>query len=118
MGADDELRMEEVVMRTLLEPEDIEAIAEAVAARLAAVMPTNTTVKADSEEIFDVPRLATYLKVDKSWVYKQVQYKAIPHFHAGRYPRFYKSHIDKWTKEQATPAVGIPFQKNKLSRAA
>lgn len=72
-------------MRTVLEPEDIQAIADAVAARLSATIPTNTVAK-DQEEIFDVPGLATYLKVDNSWVYKQDQYKTIPHFHAGRYP--------------------------------
>lgn len=104
-------------MRTVLEPEDIQAIADAVASRLSATIPTNTVAK-DQEEIFDVPGLATYLKVDNSWVYKQVQYKTIPHFHAGRYPRFYRSQIDKWTKEQATPAVGAPYQKDKLRRAA
>ncbi|GFO61680.1 hypothetical protein GMST_40050 [Geomonas silvestris] len=104
-------------MRTVLEPADIQAIADAVAARLSTVMPVAPVAKTQ-EEIFDVMGLAAYLKVDKSWVYKQVQYKAIPHFHAGRYPRFHKSHIDKWIKEQATPAVGALYQKDKLQRAA
>ena len=104
-------------MHTVLDPDDIQAIADAVATRLAGNI-TNTVVAKASDEILDVPGLAVYLKVDKSWVYKQVQFKAIPHFHAGRYPRFYKSQIDRWTREQATPAVGEPYQKSKLLQAA
>jgi excisionase family DNA binding protein len=104
-------------MKSVLEPEDIQAIADAVAARLHLVMPANASGNTE-EENFDVPALAAYLKVDKSWVYKQVQLKTIPHFHVGRYPRFKKSTIDKWTRENATPAVGSMYQPGKLNRAA
>jgi excisionase family DNA binding protein len=104
-------------MKSILEAEDIQSIADAVAARLNTTLPPAIGEK-DQDEIFDVPGLAVYLKVDNSWVYKQVQYKAIPHFHVGRYPRFRKSVIDKWTKENATPAAGAMYQPGKLKKAA
>lgn len=105
-------------MKSVLEPEDIQAIADAVAARLAPAVPVPAATGTADEEIFDVPGLAGYLKVDKSWVYKQLQLKTIPHFHAGRYPRFYKVQIDRWTKENSTPAVGVVTQLGRLRNAA
>ena len=44
--------------------------------------------------------LASYLKVNKQWVYQKVHSKGIPHFHVGKYPRFRKSIIDKWLENE------------------
>lgn len=104
-------------MKSMLEPEDIQAIADAVVARLTPALPMAPTTTSE-DEILDVPGLAGYLKVDKSWVYKQLQLKTIPHFHAGRYPRFHKAQIDKWAREKSTPAVGAVTQVGKLRKVA
>ena len=104
-------------MKSTLEPDDIQAIVDAVAARLSPIMPA-TPANTYADEIFDVPGLASYLKVDKSWVYKQLQFKSIPHFHAGRYPRFHKHQIDSWTKENSTPAIESISQPGKLKQVA
>lgn len=101
-------------MRTVLEPEDIQAIADAVAARLK--INTPQTIPEFAEDIMDVDGLAEYLKVEKSWVYRQVQLRAIPHFRAGRYPRFYRKQIDQWTREQFNPAATEPVQKERLRK--
>lgn len=103
-------------MRTVLEPEDIQAIADAVAARLE--INTPQPIPDFAEDIMDVDGLAEYLKVEKSWVYRQVQLRAIPHFRAGRYPRFSKAKIDLWIKENSTPAATAPEPRKKLFQAA
>ena len=70
------------------------------------VMPTESI-------IMDVDELAAYLKVNSTWVYKQVQFKSIPHFHAGRYPRFKRKEIEAWILEQSMPITCAPFPKLK-----
>lgn len=86
-------------MKSELEEKDIEAIAEKVAEKLRPVL-CGKGKDAAEDTIFDVPGLADYLKVDPSWVYKQVSFKAIPHFKNGKYTRFRKSAIDKWIDSQ------------------
>lgn len=61
--------------------------------------------------IMSVQELSDYLKVDPSWVYKQIQFKSIPHFHAGKYPRFKKQDIDVWIQENSTPPTKAPYPK-------
>jgi len=64
--------------------------------------------------IMDVEEVAELLRVDKSWVYKQVQFKSIPHFHAGKYPRFKRKEIDAWIQEQSLPSTCPPYPKLKV----
>ncbi len=82
-------------MKTILEPQDIEAITNQLIEKLKPYL--NQNIKMRGEDIvFDAQSLADYLKVDKSWVDKQVQLKSIPYFKCGKYNRFKKSAIDKW----------------------
>lgn len=98
-------------MKAELEPQDIEAIAQRVVELL---KPMLTGIgKHEDDVIFDVQGLAEYLKVDTSWVYKKVSLKEIPHFHAGKYPRFKKSAIDKWIETQTVrPIPPLKLVKN------
>ena len=57
--------------------------------------------------------LSEYLDVPQSWIYRQVQLKAIPHFHLGKYLRFNKAEIDLWIKEQKIPATVLCSPKHK-----
>ena len=82
-------------MKTEFEPEDIKAIAAAVAEMLKPYLLKNNRAVA-SDTVVDVEELAKYLKVDTSWVYKQVSLRNIPHFKLGKYPRFKKLEIDRW----------------------
>ena len=85
-------------MKTELERQDLEAIANEVAK----IMNSAQSKKGEKEEIiFDVQGLAEYLKVDLSWIYKQVSLKAIPFFKVGKYTRFKQSAIDKWTEQNS-----------------
>jgi len=91
-------------------PEElVEQLADRLTERLKPVLAGNVK-RPDDEVIFDVHGLAEYLKVDASWVYKKVSLKEIPHFHAGKYPRFKKSQIDKWIESQTVrplPPLGL-----------
>ena len=57
------------------------------------------------DNIFDVKQLACYLKVDESWIYKQVSLKAIPFFKCGKYTRFKKSEIDRWVESETVKPI-------------
>lgn len=84
-------------MKTVLEPEDIEAIAQRVCDLL---KPNILNLGKRSDDIiFDVPGLALHLKVDSSWIYKAVQDNAIPHFKLGKYLRFKKAAIDSYIEK-------------------
>ena len=91
-------------MRTELEPQDIEAIAQRVAEVLAPAIARVSRSKGD-DTLFDVKGLADYLKVDPSWIYKQVQYGSLPHIKLGKYLRFSKATIDKHLEINTIPAT-------------
>ena len=97
-------------MKFELDQEDIEAIAQRVAEILRPMFARNGRVEAE-ETIFDVATLAVYLKVDESWVYKQVSLKTIPYFKTGKYTRFRKSAIDKWTESGTIKPIPKMFGK-------
>jgi excisionase family DNA binding protein len=79
-------------MKTEVEPKDVEAIAKRVVEILLPLIPSGRP----DDDIFDKQGLADYLKVDISWVDKQITNRVIPYFKAGKYTRFKKSHIDRW----------------------
>lgn len=90
---------------------------ERIAARLHSMLQETTVgSKHPTSIIMDVEELAGLLRVDKSWVYKQVQFKSIPHFHAGKYPRFKRKEIDAWILDQSMPSTCSPYPK--LKKAA
>jgi excisionase family DNA binding protein len=88
-------------MKLTIDEQDIEAIARKV---VELTKPCNCNSKPDNE-IFDVPELASYLKVNNTWVYKQVQLRTIPFFKSGRYIRFKKSLIDQWIQENTRHTI-------------
>lgn len=95
-------------MKTELEPQDIDLITEKVVERLRPLFKANGK---EPDTIFDVLGLAEYLKVEPSWIYKQVSLGKLPHFRAGKYTRFKKSAMDRWIDNQsvaATSPVRLP----------
>jgi excisionase family DNA binding protein len=85
-------------MKFAMEPQDIEAMAEKVSEKLKALL-SRIKGHGDEDTILDVEGLAVYLRVDTSWVYKQVSLKTIPFFKIGKYTRFRKKDIDKWIED-------------------
>lgn len=97
-------------MEIQIDDNDIERIAARIKSMLHEA-PVST--KQFVSSIMDVSELAGLLRVEKSWVYKQVQLKSIPHFHAGKYPRFKRKEIDSWTVEQSMPSTCSPYPRLK-----
>lgn len=96
-------------MKFELEQSDVRMIAEHI---YELIKPALTPVSDDKDRlIMNVKELSEYLKVEQSWVYKQIQFKSIPHFHAGKYPRFRKREIDVWIRENSTPSTKVPYPK-------
>ena len=96
-------------MQIKLDQEDLKLIAREVVKTLKPLLENNKQ-SCESDPVFGVEELAAYLKVKKTWVYKQVSLKTIPHFKSGKYPRFKKSAIDRWISSetiQAVPAVSL-----------
>jgi excisionase family DNA binding protein len=90
-------------MRTELEAQDIDAIAQRVFDLLKPAL--SSTGKKSDDTILDVQGLADYLKVDTSWIYKQVQYGSLPHTKLGKYLRFSKAAIDKHLERSSIQAT-------------
>lgn len=87
-------------MKIELEQSDIQMIAERVVESLKPLL-LNSQKQNEDGTIFTPETLAEYLRVDVSWVYKQVSQQAIPFFKSGKYVRFQKSSINKWIKSQS-----------------
>jgi type I restriction-modification system DNA methylase subunit len=95
-------------MKTTLEPEDIQAIAEKV---IDMIRPLLLSKNKPSDSIMDKKGLSEYLKVDVSWIDKNLY--ALPHFKAGKYVRFKQGHIDKWVDSiEKTPSPYLKLMKN------
>ncbi len=63
------------------------------------------------DPILDKKGLSEYLKVDVSWVDKNLY--TLPHFKVGKYVRFKQSHIDKWIQGiEKTPSPYLKLMKN------
>lgn len=90
---------------------------ERIAARLYSMLAGNGLQVGSGKKpdtlIMDVSDLCDLLKVKPDWVYKQIQFKAIPHFHAGKFPRFKRKEIDSWIQEQSMPSTCTPYPKLK-----
>ena len=91
-------------MHVEFDNEDIQTIAATVVEMLKPLLKNNSKVRV-GDNIFDVKKLACYLKVDESWVYKQVSLKAIPFFKCGKYTRFKKSEIDRWVESETVKPI-------------
>ncbi len=88
-------------MTVELEPQDLQAIAEKVVEML---KPHLQAASAQDDNL-DKKGLAEYLKVDISWIEKQITARAIPYFKLGKYTRFKKSRIDQWNESRMVEPI-------------
>jgi excisionase family DNA binding protein len=81
-----------------LDDKDIERIANKVIESFKPLL--RASPQNDAQElILDVNGLASYLKVNKSWVYERTHLNEMPHYKIGKFTRFKKKDIDKWLEE-------------------
>lgn len=92
-------------MKLELEQVDIQAIAQAMGPEVIKALKPLLDCNGEPDTILDVKGLAEYLKVSPQWVYERVQHKEIPYSKIGKFPRFKKSHIDKWLDSKGIPAI-------------
>jgi len=90
-----------------LAPDEVEAIAKAVAAILAPRLASSA-----EDTLFTVKTLAEYLGCGQSWVYERVSRGEIPCTRVRKYLRFQKSAIDRWLATHTLP------QRNPISERA
>lgn len=76
-------------MKTIMDQEDVELIAQRV---VEMIKPLLSTKEENNEIIFSVEELAEYLRVSVKWVYDHVY--ELPHFKLGGLLRFRKQEID------------------------
>ncbi|MFN3467533.1 MAG: helix-turn-helix domain-containing protein, partial [Candidatus Brocadiales bacterium] len=109
----------EVVLKLDFTPEEIAILARALAPEMAKELRPLLKPQGQDEDtpfFLTVETLAQYLNVKKTWVYERVHLKEIPHYKAGRFPRFKKADIDRWLQETYTPAVNIPNLKRRVAQ--
>jgi len=85
-------------MKTLLEQEDIDAIADNVADLVLLRLKEN-----HNTSLVDIDGLAEHLNVPKSWVYEKTRDKtkgSIPRVMVGKYVRFNINEVLEWLKRQ------------------
>jgi excisionase family DNA binding protein len=85
-------------MKTELEQQDIEEIADRVIEKLKPLISGDSKPES-GDTIFDVESLAQYITVKEQWIYEKVHNNEIPHYKVGKYLRFRKSKIDEWLKK-------------------
>ena len=91
-------------MQSKLEKEDLTAIAKEVSALLAPLIK-KTAQGSGNDTIFNLKELSEYIKLPKSWIYRQTSERTIPFIKAGRYVRFKKYEIDKWLEEKSVNPI-------------
>ncbi len=91
-------------MKIELEHEDILKIAEMVTEKLRPLIVNNGNRKTE-DEILTKKELAEYLDVPVTWIDRKVSYNEIPYIKIGKYVRFKKSAIDRWTDKKTVKAI-------------
>ncbi len=97
-------------MKTELEPQDIEAIAQRVIEKLKPMLSDNG--KHEDNIVFNKNSLSEYLNVSESTINKLISNKQIPHFKIQQGQsggvRFSKKDIDRWIQRHTIPEIN-PF---------
>ena len=52
--------------------------------------------KMELEDLLTPEQLCELLHVQRTWIYRKVRERSIPHLHLGRYLRLYRPAIEKW----------------------
>jgi hypothetical protein len=91
-------------MKTELEPQDIQAIAEKVVELMKPYLLQRTDRQEDT--VLDVPGLCKYLHVTPKWIHERTHLKEIPCYKlSNKQLRFRKKKIDKWLDSLETPVL-------------
>jgi len=96
-------------MKTTLEQEDIQAIAEKVVEMIRPMLSGKQDTMKDA--VMDKKGLSEYLQIDVSWIDKNLY--QLPYSKVGKYVRFKQTQIDKWIQSiEKTPSPYLKLMKN------
>jgi excisionase family DNA binding protein len=63
---------------------------------------------AQERSLLTPEEVARYFQVNRQWVYERTSKNEIPHLKVGKYLRFQKQEIDRWTGGMAVPEASQP----------
>jgi excisionase family DNA binding protein len=63
---------------------------------------------AQEKTLLTPEEVARYFQVNRQWVYERTSKNEIPHIKVGKYLRFQREEIDRWTGGMAVPEVTQP----------
>ena len=70
-----------------------------------ALKPLLADAKREDDHLMDIGACASYLLVERQWLYKVRNNLQIPFVKVGKFLRFRKSEIDKWLQKNSTRQV-------------
>jgi excisionase family DNA binding protein len=94
----------------LLAPETVMALAQEIARWLIGYLQKwlQENQVAQERALLTPEEVARHFQVNLQWVYERTSKNEIPHLKVGKYLRFERQEIDRWTGGMAVPEVSKP----------
>ena len=94
----------------LLAPETVMAVAQEIARLIIGFLQKllQEAQAAQNRSLLTPEEVAQYFQVNRQWVYERTSKNEIPHIKVGKYLRFQREVIDRWTGGMAVPEANQP----------
>jgi len=94
----------------VLSPETVMAVAQEIARLIIGFLQKllQEAQAAQNRALLTPEEVAQYFQVNRQWVYERTSKNEIPHIKVGKYLRFQREEIDRWTGGMAVPEVSKP----------
>ena len=94
----------------ILAPETVRAVAQEIARWLIEYLQKwlQEAQAAQERALLTPEEVAQYFQVNRQWVYERTCKNEIPHIKVGKYLRFQREEIDRWTGGMAVPEASQP----------
>ena len=94
----------------VLAPETIMAVAQELARLIIGFLQRllQEAQAAQNRALLTPEEVAQYFQVNRQWVYERTCKNEIPHIKVGKYLRFQREEIDRWTGGMAVPEASQP----------
>ena len=110
----------------VLAPETVMAVAQELARLIIGFLQRllQEAQAAQNRALLTPEEVAQYFQVNRQWVYERTSKNEIPHIKVGKYLRFHREEIDRWTGGMAIPEAsqtrgiipGFQIGSNRLRR--
>ena len=94
----------------VLAPETVMAVAQELARLIIGFLQKllQEAQAAQNRSLLTPEEVAQYFQVNRQWVYERTCKNEIPHIKVGKYLRFQREEIDRWTGGMAVPEANQP----------